>query len=80
MEELLSKKNILVNLVDIKSMDNYTYQHSVNVAVLSLILGLRLKLNRIELQDLCIGALVHDIGKILTPKSILLKEDTLTES
>ena len=49
MEELLSKKNILVNLVDIKSMDNYTYQHSVNVAVLSLILGLRLKLNRIEL-------------------------------
>ena len=80
MEELLSKKNILVNLVDIKSMDNYTYQHSVNVAVLSLILGLRLKLNRIELQDLCIGDLVHDIGKILTPKSILLKEDTLTES
>lgn len=38
MEEILSKKNILVNLVDIKSMDNYTYQHCVNVAILSLIL------------------------------------------
>lgn len=78
MEEILSKKNVLVNLVDIKSMDNYTYQHSVNVAVLSLILGIQLKLNKLELADLCIGALVHDIGKILVPKDILLKSDKLT--
>ncbi|NLM35980.1 MAG: HD-GYP domain-containing protein [Clostridiales bacterium] len=80
MEEILSKKNILVNLVDIKSMDNYTYQHCVNVAILSLILGIRLNLNKNELRDLCIGALIHDIGKILTPKSILLKEGGLTDS
>lgn len=80
MEEIFSKKNLLVNLVDIKSMDNYTYQHCVNVAVLSLILGINLGLNKIELRDLCIGALIHDIGKILTPKSILLKESDLTDS
>lgn len=80
MEEILSKKNILVNLVDIKSMDNYTYQHCVNVAILSLILGIRLNLNKNELRDLCIGALIHDIGKTLTPKSILLKEGGLTDS
>lgn len=80
LEEITSKKNVLVNLVDIKSMDNYTYQHCVNVAVLSLILGIRLNLNKKELRDLCIGALIHDIGKILTPKSILLKEGGLTDS
>lgn len=79
-DEILSKKNVLINLVDIKSMDNYTYQHSVNVAVLSLILGIQLKLNRLELYDLCIGALVHDIGKILIPKEILLKSDKLSDS
>lgn len=80
MEDIFSRKNLLVNLVDIKSMDNYTYQHCVNVAVLSLILGIRLNLNKHDLQDLCIGALIHDIGKILTPKSILLKESGLTDS
>ena len=79
-DEIISKKNVLINLVDIKSMDNYTYQHSVNVAVLSLILGIQLKLNRLELYDLCIGALVHDIGKILIPKEILLKTDKLSDS
>jgi HD-GYP domain-containing protein (c-di-GMP phosphodiesterase class II) len=78
-EELLSKKNLLVNLVDIKSMDNYTYQHCVNVAVLSLILGIQLQLNKFELTDLCIGALVHDIGKILIPKELTLKPGKLTD-
>lgn len=78
-DELLSKKNILINLVDIKSMDNYTYQHCVNVAVLSLIIGIRLGLNRLELRDLCIGALVHDVGKILVPKEIILKPSKLTD-
>lgn len=78
-EELLSRKNLLVNLVDIKSMDNYTYQHCVNVAVLSLILGIQLQLNKFELTDLCIGALVHDIGKILIPKELTLKPGKLTD-
>lgn len=77
-DELLSKKNVLINLVDIKSMDNYTYQHCVNVAVLSLILGIQLELNKFELNDLCIGALVHDIGKILVPKELILKPGKLT--
>lgn len=77
-DELLSRKNVLVNLVDIKSMDNYTYQHCVNVAVLSLILGIQLKLNKFELYDLCMGALVHDIGKILVPKELIVKPSMLT--
>lgn len=79
-EELLSKKNVLVNLVDIKSMDNYTYQHCVNVSVLSLILGIELKLNKVELYDLCIGALMHDLGKVLIPRDILLKSDKLSDN
>jgi HD-GYP domain-containing protein (c-di-GMP phosphodiesterase class II) len=78
LEELLCKKNVLVSLVDIKSMDDYTYQHSVNVAVLSLVLGLQLQLNRYELYNLCVGALVHDIGKILIPKELVLKPGKLT--
>ncbi|MCY6355185.1 HD-GYP domain-containing protein [Clostridium sp. ZS2-4] len=78
LDEILSKKNIMINLVDIKSMDNYTYQHCVNVAVLSLILGVQLQLKKSELLDLCVGALLHDIGKIFIPKPILNKPTPLT--
>lgn len=76
-EQVLDKKNVLVGLVDIKSLDNYTYQHCVNVAILSLILGIKLELGRTELYNLCMGALVHDIGKILIPKEIIQKKDRL---
>ncbi|MCY6372087.1 HD-GYP domain-containing protein [Clostridium ganghwense] len=79
LDELLSKKNVMINLVDIKSMDNYTYQHCVNVSVLSLVLGIQLQLKKSELLDLCIGALLHDIGKVLTPKEIINKEGPLTD-
>lgn len=78
LDNILSNKNVLVNLVDIKTMDNYTYQHSVNVAVLSIVIGLGLKLNRSRLLDLALGALLHDIGKIFVPKEILLKPGRLT--
>ena len=78
-DEIISKKNVMINLVDIKSMDNYTYQHSVNVAVLSLVLGVQLQLNQDELYTLCMGALIHDIGKVLIPIDIVLKPGPLTD-
>lgn len=77
--EIISKKNVMINLVDIKSMDNYTYQHSVNVAVISLVLGVQLQLNQKDLYNLCMGALIHDIGKVLIPKDIVLKTGILTD-
>ena len=77
LENILNNKNILVNLVDIKSMDNYTYQHCVNVAILSLIIGIGLKLRKRDLLDLCVGALVHDVGKVFVPKEIINKRRTI---
>lgn len=78
-DQVFSHKNALINVVDIKNLDSYTYQHSVNVAVLSLVLGLQLQLSKFELYSLCLGALMHDIGKVFIPKEIILKYDTLTE-
>ena len=74
-DEILANRNIMINLVDIKSLDNYTYEHSVSTAVLSLVLGIELGLNKNELYDLCIGAMLHDIGKVFIPKDILFKEN-----
>lgn len=78
LENILSNKNLLVSLVDIKSMDNYTYAHCVNVAIISIVLGISLNLSKQQLTYLCFGALVHDIGKAFIPNDILQKPGKLT--
>ncbi|MTI48999.1 MAG: HD-GYP domain-containing protein [Firmicutes bacterium] len=76
--ELFSQKEILVKMVDIKSMDNYTYQHCVNVAVLSIIVGIEMQYNKEKLTHLATGAILHDLGKTYVPKEVLLKPGKLT--
>ncbi len=78
MEQLLSKKNIVLTLSQIRSVDDYTYEHSVNVCVLSLIVGIDLSLDKISLKKLGIGAILHDIGKVGIPENILKKPSKLT--
>ncbi len=64
-------------MVDLKIFDDYTFYHSVNVAVLSLIIGISVDLPRPELYKLGLGALLHDIGKVFISKKILSKEGPL---
>lgn len=80
LNDILKNDNILISLIDIKNMDNYTYQHSVNVAVISVIIGVGLNLSRDELSHLCIGAILHDIGKVLIPNEIIKKPGALTDT
>ncbi|GAB6100220.1 HD-GYP domain-containing protein [Halanaerocella petrolearia] len=78
-EDITHQDNILVNLIDIKSTDSYTFEHSVNVAVLSLLLGRELNYTRQQLIKLGIGALLHDIGKVAIPEKIIKKPAQLTD-
>lgn len=78
-DELISNRNLMVNMIDIKSFDDYTFFHSVNVAALSIIMGISLNLNKNELYKLGVGALLHDIGKVFINKELLNKEGKLTE-
>lgn len=78
-DDITANDNVLIGLVDIKSINNYIYQHSVNVAVIALSIGISIKLNRRELLNLALGALVHDIGKAFIDKDIINKEGILTE-
>lgn len=59
--------------------DHYTYGHSMRVAYYSLTLGRERGLSEEELYDLELAALFHDIGKIGTPDSVLLKPTRLDE-
>ncbi len=78
-EELLSNRNILINLTDIRCFDDYTFAHSVNVCILSIMTGITLHYHDVRLKELGVGALLHDIGKLKIDKSILNKADDLNE-
>ncbi|SCZ05265.1 HD-GYP domain-containing protein [Alkaliphilus peptidifermentans] len=77
---LLSKKNILLYMTDIRGIDDYTFHHSLYVCVYSLVIGVAFEYSRKQLEDLGIGALLHDIGKVVIPSSILKKPWILTGS
>ncbi|PYG88771.1 HD-GYP domain-containing protein (c-di-GMP phosphodiesterase class II) [Ruminiclostridium sufflavum DSM 19573] len=77
--EILLIDDIIINLMDIKSCDNYTFLHSVNVCVLSIVTGVELKLSYDALKELGIGAILHDIGKVMIPPEILQKSSALTD-
>lgn len=63
-DELLNNSNLVLNLIDIRAQNDYLYSHSVNVAVLSGIIGIALNYNEAMVRDLMLGALLHDVGKI----------------
>lgn len=78
MDSVVRNQNALACLSRIRDKDSYLMEHSVNVAVLMSILGKHLQLERTYLHQCVTGALLHDIGKILIPDSVLHKPGKLT--
>lgn len=76
--DIMSKKKNLVQITDIRLHDSYTFSHSVNVAVLSAMLGNLCGYSKSKLQVITLGGLLHDIGKLAVPTSILNKPGALT--
>ena len=74
---ILTRQQLLLDRLLIKQTDFQVYVHSVDVAILSLVLGRLLKLNDETLLLLGIGAFMHDIGKRSRPKEILRKQGKL---
>jgi len=75
---LVHEESILLGLAAIKNCGEYLYNHSVNVAIYSMALGLQLELPRTSLVQLGTAALFHDVGMMRIPQSILKKSDELT--
>jgi HD-GYP domain-containing protein (c-di-GMP phosphodiesterase class II) len=78
-DQILSEETSLIGLTTLRDYDEYTFTHSVNVCIFSVALGKRLGLTRVQLYDLGIAALLHDIGKSRVPQEILNKPDGLNE-
>ena len=70
----------LISLARLKTVDDYTYMHSVAVCAMMVGLAKQLGLSEMETRSAGMAGLMHDIGKALMPMDVLNKPGKLTES
>jgi HD-GYP domain-containing protein (c-di-GMP phosphodiesterase class II) len=78
-DTVMDDNNVLLSLSTIRDYDDYTFTHSLNVAILSMCLGHRIGLSKKLLETLSLSAMFHDLGKIDVPKNILNKPGKLSD-
>ncbi len=76
--EIQNSDTLIIERTSLSSYDSYTYVHSVNVDVLSVVIGIEMGLTNDELEKLSQSALMHDIGKLEISPEILNKPAKLT--
>jgi HD-GYP domain-containing protein (c-di-GMP phosphodiesterase class II) len=77
-DQVLMNETSIVGLTTLRDYDEYTFTHSVNVCIFSVALGKKLGLNKHQLYELGLGALLHDVGKVRMPLELINKSGALT--
>jgi HD-GYP domain len=75
---LKNDKGVKLSIENLKLYDDYTYNHSLGVSMLSIVIGMSMKLKINDLYELGFCALLHDIGKMGVPIEIISKPARLT--
>jgi putative nucleotidyltransferase with HDIG domain len=76
--EIIGNRESMIHTFDLRTYQDYVYAHSVNVAIISVLIALNLDYNEAKLIDLALGALLHDIGMLTVSKEVILKVGNLT--
>lgn len=76
---MMNDQASLLGLTTLRCHDQYTHNHSVNVSLLSMALGNRAGYSKVELAELGLAALFHDLGKTNIPMDVLNKPGEFTE-
>lgn len=76
--DIIENQNACLKLIPLRVLDDYIFTHSINVAMLSVYNGVRLNFPKERVEELGVGAMLHDIGKAWVPKEILKKKERLT--
>jgi len=79
-QAVAQNRTALLALTTLKNYDNYTFTHMVNVSILTMGQARGLGIDGPLLREFGLAALMHDIGKVRTPKEILNKPDKLTDA
>jgi putative nucleotidyltransferase with HDIG domain len=75
---IMQDDSTLLGLANIKNFDEYTFNHSVNVAIYAIALGQRIGIPKKHLSHLGMAGLFHDMGKTKIPREILDKTGKLS--
>ena len=78
-DEIVTNKDVLANISHLRDWDNYTFEHSIHVSILSTIIAKHLNMTADQILRLGTGAILHDIGKLVVPQEILQKPSKLTD-
>ncbi|WP_067844104.1 HD-GYP domain-containing protein [Amphibacillus sediminis] len=79
MRQIQQNEEAISILSDIFICDDYLFHHSVNVSIYSIALANQLQWSRKQIQQLGLGAILHDVGKVFLPDEILKKAGKLTD-
>lgn len=74
-----TERRMLLPLLQLKEFDQYTTTHACNVSVLAMGVAERLGLGRADVREFGVAGLLHDLGKVLIPREILVKPGKLTD-
>lgn len=76
--EIMSKGTVSLDMMDLRSFDDFTHAHSVNVAAICGVIGMGYLFSEKDMENLVTAALIHDLGKMLIPEEVLNKPGRLT--
>ena len=79
-DQVLNDESSMLGMTALRDYDEYTFTHSVNVCIISVIIGQKLGLQKVQLYELGLGALFHDIGKQRIDQDVLGKTSGLTDA
>jgi HD-GYP domain-containing protein (c-di-GMP phosphodiesterase class II) len=79
-DQVLTNEPCILAMTTLREFDEYTFTHSVNVCIFSVVIGQRLGLGKAQLYELGFGALFHDVGKTRIGGEVVNKEDSLTDA
>ncbi|MDL4839943.1 HD-GYP domain-containing protein [Aquibacillus rhizosphaerae] len=76
--EVKNQDEVISILSDILISDDYIFNHSINVTIYALALATELKLPAKKIEQIGLGSMLHDVGKVFIPEPILNKRNRLT--
>jgi len=76
-ESVITNPDAMLLLSRLKNKDEYTSEHSLNVAIIAIAFGRHLGMDRDQLNEIGLGGMLHDMGKIVTPPEVLNKPGPL---
>ena len=79
MDAIVSNDAIAIDINELKTSDEYTFKHSVDVATISMVLAKQQGLSKKEIYEIGVTGLLHDVGKTKVPLEILNKPGRLND-